>query len=153
MPNRVTFISVADPRGDLDFVAKVISLAQQNDVPVQGLFFFGNFVGSLLAKPELSSLDEARRALRHEHLTNESYYKEEGVLNLWDLIQHMSQHSERYRRGTEVGALQCYKQLLGRRDDSGHDRHAAVLSVPRSSNKSQEPEPSDGATVQPARPA
>lgn len=119
MPNRLTVLSVSDPRGDMDFVGKAIALAQQKDVNAQGVFFLGNFAGQMLSKTEYLQLDSARRSLQSELKAHDAHYKELGISNVWGLIDQIARSPEKFRRGPEVAASNAYRQLLGRKDLTG----------------------------------
>jgi hypothetical protein len=119
VPNRLCFLSVSDVRGDLDLVAKAIAHAQSKEVVAQGIFFLGNFVGPVLSKPEYLTIESARRTLQNELRAHEPVYKEQGIFNVWALMNHMQRNPDRYRRGAELSAINYYRQLLGRKDDGG----------------------------------
>ncbi len=119
MPNRLTFVSLSDVRGDMDFLSKAIALAVSRDVQAQGIFLLGNLAGPLLSKPEYLQLDAARRTLTFELKAHDSHYRELGIMSVWSLMTHMGRFPDRYRRGAEVSAVGCYRQLLGRRDETG----------------------------------
>ena len=119
MPNRLSLLTLSDPRGDLDLVAKSIALAQQKDVQAAALFILGNFCGPLLSKPELFQLDGARRALDLELRSHEHTYRNAGVSTMPQLLQYIERNPDRFRRNSEMNAFRAIVSLVGRRDEYG----------------------------------
>jgi hypothetical protein len=119
MPNRLALLALSDPRGDLDLVAKTISLAHSKDVNAQAIFFLGNFAGPLLSKPELYMLDGARRTLDLELKSHEHTYRKDNVTTLTQLLHFIEANPDRFRRSSETNAVRTIHTLLGRRDEHG----------------------------------
>jgi hypothetical protein len=119
MPNRLTILSLSDPRGDLDLVTKTLALAAQKDVQAAAIFILGNFTGPLLSKPELFQLEGARRTLEIELRGHEHTYRNAGVTTVTQLLAHIERNPERYRRNAETNACRAITSLVGRRDDFG----------------------------------
>lgn len=120
MANKITFLSISDPRGDLDFVAKAIALAQRKDVRADGIFLLGNFCGPLLSRDQQYALSNARRTLEKELEVGHVLYREQGINKLWDFIDFAMQNPDRFRRGGVPAAIDTMRKLVGIQDRLGN---------------------------------
>lgn len=119
MGSRTVFLSVSDVRGNLDLLARAIDLANAPDIRAQAVFVLGNFCGPLLTPPEFASVEGARRVLLQEMKSYEQHYADKGVSTVWQMVDEICGHPERYRRGPEVVAATTIRSLMGRRDAKG----------------------------------
>jgi hypothetical protein len=116
MSRKFTFLSLHDPRGDLDFVASAVELAQRRDVGANAVFLLGNFCGPLLGPTDREELHGARALLSQELETKRAAYREIAIETPWDLAAHVLANPDRYRRASEINAARTILTFLGYRD-------------------------------------
>ena len=121
--SRATFLSISDPRGDVDFVSSVIDVASRRDVQANAIFVLGNLVGAIVTPEERPVYLEARKILESELTSKRQQYIEEGVRDITSLGHVMTANPDHYRRG-EIGQI-------GRHDDSGTRNKSRVKMVVR----------------------
>lgn len=119
MANRVSFLSLSDPRGDVDLVARTLDLARQKDVRSDGVFLLGNLAGPLLSAAETFALDTSRRALERDLKVNEHQYRKEGVDSIHRLLLKIARDPQAHRGTPAVQAAQTFRSLVGTRDEHG----------------------------------
>ncbi len=111
-----SFLVISDPRGDLDFIAKVLDLGTRTSA--QAVFFIGDFVGSLLTPDERAELNATRPILLKEINDRRDYYSGLNVHDITQLGWHMTQNAANYRRTGENNALRALRALIGLRDSN-----------------------------------
>src|SRR5688572_12132462 len=107
--SRATFLSISDPRGDIDFVTAVIELASRRDVHANAIFVLGNLVGPVITPEERPVYLEARRILEVELTSKRNQYAQEGVRDITSLGHVMTANPDHYRRGEEIQALRTIR--------------------------------------------
>jgi hypothetical protein len=127
--SRATFLSISDPRGDIDFVSAVIDLASRRDVHANAIFIIGNLVGSIITPEERPVYLEARKVLEFELASKREHYSEEGVRDITSLGHIMTANPDHYRRGEEIQALRTIRVYVGLKDRAGRllERGQAAL--------------------------
>ena len=127
--SRATFLSISDPRGDIDFVSAVIELASRRDVHANAIFVLGNLVGPVITPEERPVYLEARRILEVELTSKRNQYAQEGVRDITSLGHVMTANPDNYRRGEEIQALRTIRVYVGLKDRSGRliERGRAAL--------------------------
>jgi len=126
---RATFLSISDPRGDLDFISAVVDVASRKDLQANALFVLGNIVGSIITPEEQPIYLEARRVLEFELNSKRDHYAQEGVRDITSLGHIMTANPDHYRRGEEIQALRTIRVYVGLKDRSGRllERGRAAL--------------------------
>ena len=126
---RATFLSISDPRGDVDFVAAAVEVATRRDVQANGIFLIGNIVGSIITPEERPVYSEARKVLEIELNSKRAQYDQDGVRDITSLGHIMTARPEQYRRGEEIQALRTIRVYVGLKDRSGRllERGRAAL--------------------------
>jgi hypothetical protein len=127
--SRATFLSISDPRGDIEFVSAVIELASRRDVHANAIFILGNLVGPIITPEERPVYLEARRILEVELTSKRNQYAQEGVRDITSLGHVMTANPDHYRRGEEIQALRTIRVYVGLKDRSGRliERGRAAL--------------------------
>jgi len=127
--SRATFLSISDPRGDIDFVSAIIDLASRRDVQANAIFVMGNLVGSIVTPEERPVYLEARKILEFELASKREQYNTEGVRDITSLGHVMTANPDHYRRGEEIQALRTIRVYVGLKDRSGRliERGRAAL--------------------------
>ena len=127
--SRATFLSISDPRGDVDFVSSVIEVASRRDVQANAIFILGNIVGTIITPEERPVYLEARKILEYELSSKRKQYSEEGVQDITSLGHIMTANPDHYRRGEEIQALRTIRVYVGLKDRTGRllERGRAAL--------------------------
>jgi hypothetical protein len=127
--SRATFLSISDPKGDIDFVSSVIDVASRRDVQANAIFILGNIVGPIITPEERPVYLEARKVLEHELASKRQHYSDEGVRDITSLGHIMTANPDNYRRGEEIQALRTIRVYVGLKDRSGRllERGRAAL--------------------------
>ena len=127
--SRATFLCIADPRGDIDFVSAIVDLAPRRDVQANAIIILGNLVGSVITPEERPVYVEARRVLEFELDSKRQHYTDEGVRDITSLGHVMTANPDHYRRGEEIQALRTIRVYVGLKDRTGRllERGRAAL--------------------------
>jgi hypothetical protein len=126
---RASFLSISDPRGDIDFVSAAVDIATRRDVQANAIFVIGNIVGSIITPEERPVYFEARKILELELNSKRAQYDQDGVRDITSLGHIMTANPDHYRRGEEIQALRTIRVYVGLKDRSGRllERGRAAL--------------------------